>query len=110
MLLLQVQIGVSDFMFKLLILGGFSDVYGRLWLRHSSHIYIIEFTNSRNSENVDGEYRQVVSVCLDVFSLFLNLTTKKRMKTIGVKYATIYGEVQICLSMAGNDFSFIKIF
>ena len=89
MLLQQVQIGVSDFLFKLLILGGFTDVYGRLWLRHSSHIYAVEFTNPRNRENGDGEYRQVVSVYLFIFFTFslikicYNLLDSANLSTYG---------------------------
>ena len=59
MLMSQVEFGVSNFMFKLLLLGGFNDALGRLWLRDSSHIYVVEFTNPLFMKNVNANNKQV---------------------------------------------------
>ena len=59
MIISQVEFGVSDFMFKLLLLGGFSDALGRLWLRYPSHVYVVEFTNPFFIKNVHANYNQV---------------------------------------------------
>ena len=53
-IILQVQFGVFHFIYKLLILGGFSDVYGRLWRRHATHVYVLEYTNLFHEKDISS--------------------------------------------------------
>ncbi|XP_077980162.1 E3 ubiquitin-protein ligase rnf213-alpha-like [Glandiceps talaboti] len=51
-----VQHGVDDLLFNLLVLGGITDVHGKMWRRNAWDLYVVEITSTLALSGTDSEH------------------------------------------------------